>query len=414
MHDVIPGISGTGTNSDPYLYGTFAELQTIVNGAAVDDRIFLRQTANISTATWTTLDLSRYNEFHVNLNNHELKLTGTNLYSTVMFVYNTLRYHDIYFHDGRLETTCMVIHDTASAQFIPTVFTNMTILCTGRFDDTVFRNAHFSKCGLTLDTGWVLSAPMIVVDVPTSTTTNNYLINRCNVNVHVQGLNGYPVIDVVSYNNRPTIQDCYITGTLKCNAANIPTALFAKGIVYKNSVADIDVTRIRGSAYLIQLLYTGTASDHTGAYNKTSSYNATDGTYHTVSMPSSTAYEVEGLTYNELTTVNVMYDNLTNIIRLSDDDPVPTESTYRWGMYRDEMPFLIDVLPAPEYPVQPDPYAVSDWYIVNGNAPYMPDFPTMVDFPPPFPHVFIGDDPVDKIYRGDREITTIYVGSTKL
>ena len=53
------------------------------------------------------------------------------------------------------------------------------------------------------------------------------------------------------------------------------------------------------------------------------------------------------------------------------------------------------------------------WRQYDSGLPFMYPF-NLPEPPPPFPHLYIGDDPVDKVYRGDREITTIYVGNTKL
>lgn len=53
------------------------------------------------------------------------------------------------------------------------------------------------------------------------------------------------------------------------------------------------------------------------------------------------------------------------------------------------------------------------WRQYNSGLPFMYPF-NLPEPPPPFPHLYIGNDPVDKVYRGDTQITDIYVGNTKL
>ena len=55
----------------------------------------------------------------------------------------------------------------------------------------------------------------------------------------------------------------------------------------------------------------------------------------------------------------------------------------------------------------------SAWRQYDSGLPFMYPF-NLPEPPPPFPHLYIGDDPVDKVYRGDTQITDIYVGNTKL
>lgn len=53
------------------------------------------------------------------------------------------------------------------------------------------------------------------------------------------------------------------------------------------------------------------------------------------------------------------------------------------------------------------------WRQYDSGLPFMYPF-NLPEPPPPFPHLYIGDDPVDKVYRGNTQITDIYVGNTKL
>lgn len=405
----IPGILGTGTSQDPYLYQSFTDLQTIVaDTGEVDNAVYIKQTNDIVTDTWSTLNLSKYKSVYINLDNHTLEVNS----SSLMFRSEQTAYNSIYFRNGYLRSAGRVIECTLSTSYyMHCFFSYMQILCSRIDYGTVFKNADFEYCGITLYTFTVLTASVIVYDVPTTSTTKKSLLFACNINVSAPNLNNYPVINVVNGINYYAISNCKITGRLRCNANKIPRALFAFPMICDNCVIDLDTAPIAGEAPLI---YTKTESPQ---YSYTSSgiYNRTSAGRHHISDGVRPGYNVKGCTYVEMTTWNTINPYLSKKEFLNDSEtPSPSSGTLRWGMYKYEMPFLLDGIDAPEFPVQPDPYEVKLWFMENGDVPYMYDFPTMIEFPPPFPHLYIGDDPVDKVYRGNTQITDIYVGNTKL
>lgn len=58
-------------------------------------------------------------------------------------------------------------------------------------------------------------------------------------------------------------------------------------------------------------------------------------------------------------------------------------------------------------------YEYQAWRQYPNEIPFMYPF-NRPHAPQPFPHLYVGNYPVDRVFRGDREITDIYVGSTKL
>lgn len=405
MGQVIPGISGTGTSNDPYLFGSFAELQTIVNGGAIDDDIHLVQTADISTNTWSTLDISQYTGFRVYMNGHTINVYGSSIpTTTVLFEYNTSRFRSVNFRNGTLKSSRMIFHNASNGG---TSLDNVDVICTDVSVGAMFENTLFYNCGIVLEAGMPLSDSVIINNVTnTSSTGTSTLFFGCDIYVYIQNLNGYPLIDNIGAYRKHSIQSTRIQGTIKCNAANIPSALLAYDFVMENSVLNVDVSRISGNNPIIVLNFGATSS---GVYNKTIM-----GGHAPIVPGSGKPSDVYALTYNELTTQNVISGKLTHIDFLTDSETPPaSSSTYWWGMYACELPFPLSTTLFPTYPYPPADYDVpTAWSMVDGEIPYMPDFPTMITLPPPLAHIFMGDDPVDAIYRGDTQLTDIYVGDT--
>lgn len=409
MPHAISGITGTGTRQDPYLYHSFAELQTIVaDTGEVDSEVNIAQANDIVTDTWYTLNLSKYKSVHIYLDNHKLEVNS----SSLMFRCEQTTYNYIYFKSGYLCSAGRVMEYTLSSGYLTHCsFSDMQILCTRIDYGTAFKNVQFQRCGITLYTFTVLTAPVILYEFVDTNTTKRSLLSTCNINVTAPNLNNYPVIKVVDGLNYNSISNCNITGRLRCNENKIPRALFAYGMICDNCVIDLDTAPIAGEALIIL------TKNENAQYGYTSSgiYNSTSAGRHYISDGVSPGYKVRGFTYVEMTTYNTIIPYLSKMQYLRDSEtPPPASTTLRWGMYNDEMPFLLDGIDAPEFPPVADPYEVKLWFMENGAPPYMYDFPTMIEFPPPFPHLYIGDDPVDKVYRGNTQITDIYVGSTKL
>lgn len=409
MPHTIPGISGTGTNEDPYLYQSFTDLQTIVADTGdVDSVVHIKQTNDIVTDTWSTLNLSKYKSVYINLDNHKLEVNSPSL----MFRCEQTNYNYIYVISGYLQSAGRVMECTLSSGYLThCTFSEMQILCTRIDYGTIFKNVKFNQCGITLYTSTVLTAPVILYEFVDTATIKRSLLFICNINVTAPNLNNYPVIKVVDGLNYNSISNCNITGSLRCNENKIPRALLAYGLICDNCVIDLDTSTIPGDALII---LTKNENEQYG-YESYGIYNSTSAGRHYIGDGVSPGYKVRGFTYVEMTTYNTINPYLKNKLYLGDNEtPPPTSSTYRWGMYNEEMPFVLDGIDAPEYPPVPDPYEVQLWFMENGAPPYMYDFPTMIEFPPPFPHLYIGNDPVDKVYRGNTQITDIYVGSTKL
>lgn len=403
MAQAIAGISGTGTSSDPYLFGTLTELQTIVNGGATDDDIYLRQTADISTTTWTTLDISRYTRFDVYMDGHTINVYGTSIpNTTVLFEYNAARSGYARFRYGTLKSHRMIMHNSPNGG---TDFEHMDLICTNVWVGAFFQNSYFEHCGIVLDAGMPLSDSVIINDSSITYASTLPLFFLCDIYVYIQNLNGYPLIDNIGSFRKHSIKSTRIQGTLKCKDTNIPSALLAYDFVMENSVLNVDVSRISGDNPIIVLNFGATS---TGVYN-TTIIGAHAPTVPGSGKPSG----VYALTYNELTTQNVISGKLTHIDFLTDSETPPAaSSTYWWGMYACELPFPLSTTLFPVYPVPVDYDLPVSWAMADGEIPYMPDFPAMITLPPPFAHIFIGDDPVDAIYRGDTQLTDIYVGNT--
>lgn len=253
----ITGISGTGTQADPYLAQTWHALYTISIYADNLPANYIRLTADIDyDAVETAEDYSLYFDyyqqrrtFYLDMDNHTISniTLGSNGGSPLI----TANYCMLYIQNGvfanvRCVNTGVFASRTCRSADNGLQFKNVSIqMRTTDCQNSVFSGCMFNRCAVNICAS-ALHVPLIMCSPTRPKETVTKAFYQCDIRIECNDTNGQPVIDCDStYISTHELRmiNCRFTGYIGSSVAQpgATQAIITHGISNNRCIYDINI-----------------------------------------------------------------------------------------------------------------------------------------------------------------------------